>query len=275
VFSFVGAEHAEIAHVRLHDVAQEHAQGLGVLRLDLSRLGDLDAVVAKIGHAQGLLEDAAVGVGVGAHAPVTFGRQFTQCRLRRAFGAEQRLRLVAAHPLFQQLEVGRVLLHVGDGHLVGAPEAFHLVTIHFAGRAPALGGAQDDHRPARPVRHALAAGFFLGGADGADAQVQGRRHGLVHGLGVRTFDEIGGVAVAIEQVFQLLVADARQQGGVVDLVAVEVEDGQHRAVADGVEELADVPGGGQGPVSASPSPTTAATIRSGLSEAAPQAWDST
>ena len=30
-----------------------------------------------------------------------------------------------------------------------------------------------------------------------------------------------------------------------------------------------------GPVSASPSPTTAATIRSGLSKAAPQAWEST
>ena len=30
-----------------------------------------------------------------------------------------------------------------------------------------------------------------------------------------------------------------------------------------------------GPVSASPSPTTAATMSSGLSKAAPQAWEST
>ncbi len=40
-------------------------------------------------------------------------------------------------------------------------------------------------------------------------------------------------------------ADARQQGRIVDLVAVEIEDRQHRAIADRVEKLADMPGGGQ------------------------------
>src|SRR5690606_5517676 len=53
-------------------------------------------------------------------------------------------------------------------------------------------------------------------------------------------------AVAPEQAVQLVVADAGEDGGVVDLVAVEVKDWQHGAVPGGIEELVGVPGGGQG-----------------------------
>ena len=62
---------------------------------------------------------------------------------------------------------------------------------------------------------------------------------------VGALDEVRRPAVAAEQALELLVADAGQDGGVVDLVAVEVKDGQHRAVADRIEELVDVPRGGQ------------------------------
>ena len=39
--------------------------------------------------------------------------------------------------------------------------------------------------------------------------------------------------------------DARQHGGVADLVAVQVQDRQHRAVADRVEQLVGLPCGRQ------------------------------
>ena len=39
--------------------------------------------------------------------------------------------------------------------------------------------------------------------------------------------------------------DAREDGGVRDLVAVEVKDGKDGAVANGVEEFVGVPGGGE------------------------------
>jgi hypothetical protein len=58
-------------------------------------------------------------------------------------------------------------------------------------------------------------------------------------------DEVRLPAVAAHQRCQLVVGDAREQGGVVDLVAVQVKDRQHGAVAGGVEELAGVPGGGE------------------------------
>ncbi len=73
----------------------------------------------------------------------------------------------------------------------------------------------------------------------------GGGHRLVHGVRIRPFHEVRRPAVTAEQVLQLLVADARQQRGVVDLVAVEMKDGQHRAVASGIEKLVDVPGSRQ------------------------------
>jgi hypothetical protein len=55
------------------------------------------------------------------------------------------------------------------------------------------------------------------------------------------FDEMRGVAVAPQQLVQLLVADPGEHGGIGDLVAVEVEDRQDRAVGDRVKELVGVP----------------------------------
>ena len=39
--------------------------------------------------------------------------------------------------------------------------------------------------------------------------------------------------------------DAREDGGIGDLVAVEMKDGQHGAVADGIEKFVGMPGGGE------------------------------
>ena len=62
---------------------------------------------------------------------------------------------------------------------------------------------------------------------------------------VAPLDEQRGIAVADEQRLQLLATDAGQERGVVDLVAVEVQDRQHRPVADRVEELVAVPARGE------------------------------
>ena len=64
-------------------------------------------------------------------------------------------------------------------------------------------------------------------------------------VGVVAFDEVGRVAVAAEERFELFVRDAGEDGGVRDFVAVEVEDGEDGAVADGIEEFVGVPGGGE------------------------------
>ena len=64
---------------------------------------------------------------------------------------------------------------------------------------------------------------------------------------VVALDEVRLVAVALHQGGELLARDAGEDRGVGDLVAVEVEDRQDGAIADGVEELVRVPAGRQRP----------------------------
>src|SRR5581483_9312122 len=52
---------------------------------------------------------------------------------------------------------------------------------------------------------------------------------------------------ALEELLQLVPGDAGEEAGVGDLVAVQVQDGEHAAVAGRVEELVAVPAGGQRP----------------------------
>ena len=87
---------------------------------------------------------------------------------------------------------------------------------------------------------------LLDGLDFLDDGVHGLGHQLVHGHGVVALDKVGLPAAALEEALDLLVGDAGEDGGVADLIAVQVQDGQHGAIGDGVEELVGLPGGGQG-----------------------------
>ena len=67
----------------------------------------------------------------------------------------------------------------------------------------------------------------------------------VHRGRVVALDEIGLMAVPDQQRAQLVVRDARQHRRVGDLVAVEVQDREHRSVARRIHELVGVPAGRQ------------------------------
>ena len=56
---------------------------------------------------------------------------------------------------------------------------------------------------------------------------------------------MGRVAIAAEQLVQLLMADPGEDGGVGDLVTIEVQDWQNRTIGNRVEELVGVPAGRQ------------------------------
>jgi hypothetical protein len=244
----VRAEDAEVAGlgVELEDVAQE-------LPLDAGRLGqggagevDLHGVVAEVGYPEVAQHGAAVGVGVGAHPPLARGGERRDLGAEPAALVEQLLRAVAAHPLVEHPHVLRAGGHLGHRHLMGAPGPLDRLAVHDLGAGPPLGGAEDDHRPAGALAEAVLADVPLDAPDLVEHLVHHSGHALVHGLGLVPFHVIGGVAVAAHQVVELLVGDAGEHGGPGDLVAVEVEDGEHGAVVDGVEELVRVPARGEG-----------------------------
>ena len=88
---FVRAEDAEVlgVQVQLHDVAQEFAQDARGLGVHSAGRRHVHGVVAEIGHLQILEQQAAVGVRVGAHAPLALGRQLGQLRHEFAGLVEQ------------------------------------------------------------------------------------------------------------------------------------------------------------------------------------------
>ena len=91
----------------------------------------------------------------------------------------------------------------------------------------------------------------------------------MHQRGIVALDEIRIVAVAAEQLRQLLSADPGKHGRVGDLEPVQVEDRKHRAIARGIEEFVGVPARGEGAGLSFAVTDDAATIKSGLSNAAP------
>ena len=129
---------------------------------------------------------------------------------------------------------------------MGAPEAFEAMALDFLRRGPTFGRTQHDHRPVRAGDRRAFAGFLLNMLDFENAVLDGGSHCLVHGVVVGAFDEIGSPAVAAHQALELVVRDASEERRVVDLVSVEMQDGQHGAIARRVEEFVDVPRRGEG-----------------------------
>ena len=140
-----------------------------------------------------------------------------------------------------------VLPHVGHRHLVGAPRSLDRDAVDRRRARPALRGAQDDHRPARSPARALVTGRVLDVADLVERVVERLGERLVDELRVVTADQQRPVPVALEQRDQLALRDPREHRRVGDLVAVQVEDRQHRAVDARVEELVRVPARRQRP----------------------------
>ena len=128
-------------------------------------------------------------------------------------------------------EVLGVGAHFGERHLMRAPRAFDGKAVDERGPGPPLGRPQHDHRPARagPRRPTRAPRVAVAGS--RPARVERRGELLVDERRVVAGDEVGRPPVPFEEARQLVVADAREHRGVGDLVPVEVQDRQHRAVA--------------------------------------------
>ncbi len=134
-----------------------------------------------------------------------------------------------------------VVAHVGERHLVGPERALDGHAVDDLGAGPPLRRAQHDRGPAGAGAEAVRAGTVLDRLDRVEAPVERRCEVAVHGRGVVTLDEVHVVPVTLEHGRDRVVRCSPEHGRAGDLVAVEMEDGQHRAVAHGVEEVDPLP----------------------------------
>jgi hypothetical protein len=81
------------------------------------------------------------------------GGKVLQLRNQLPLLVEEFLGLIAAHPGFEQFEVGWVGSYVRNRDLVRPPEALQVVPVDLPWGRPALGAAQNDRGPARPLEH--------------------------------------------------------------------------------------------------------------------------
>jgi hypothetical protein len=116
-----------------------------------------------------------------------------------------------------------VLCDVGDGDLMSSPETFQVMPAYFTRSRPSLGGTEDDHGPSRSERLSGIACLFLILSDLDHTLFKSGGHGLMHRVEIGTFDKVGGPTVPFEQAFEFFVRYSSEDGGVVDLVTVDVE----------------------------------------------------
>jgi hypothetical protein len=108
---------------------------------------------------------------------------------------------------------------------------------------PAFGGSEDDHRPARSRGVFAFSRALLDCVDLADGLFDRRRHQSVHLFRLFALDEERRPAAALEELFQFLVLDTREDCRVADLETIEVQDWQNRSVRDRIEKFVGLPGG--------------------------------
>src|SRR5579875_738527 len=196
--SFVGAEETEVLllFVAREDIAHHLSQLAGRLVPLGGRFRYLYGIIFYWWNIQINPQFAAVGVRIGAHAPVAAWGQRRQFRQQTTIAVEQFLRLVAAHPLLQHSQVCRVGFDIRDRYLVGAEGIFNRHAIDLFGACPAFGRAHDDDGPRRALAKTMLTRIFLIATDAGVAGIEQVGEVSVHGLWIVAFDEKHLVAVA-------------------------------------------------------------------------------
>src|SRR5207248_7260344 len=123
----------------------------------------------------------------------------------------------------------------------GTERPFDANAVQLAGTRPSLWRPQHNHWPARLAAKSPSTGFGLDVADAVDRRLQRRAEFPVDRQWLVSLDETRIVPVPREQVPDLLVGLASQDGRGRDLVTVEVQDGQHGAIAFSIQEADALP----------------------------------
>ena len=249
----IGTEDAEVLHVLGQDIGgvlTKNAGGLGgAPAVTLACDGDLVGV--NIGQLELATHLAAVRVRIGADAQLAGRHKSRYLGAHLALGRKELLGLVGAQPLAQHAEVLVGVLGACQRHLMSTPGVLGLLAVDLLGAGPTLGRTEYDHGVGRADHGLTCGGLGLcSSLDVAnlvkDLLKQGGK-ALVDAcvaLVVKAGDkEVRLVAHALEELGELLVGHAGEDGGVGDLVAVEVQDRQDDTVGCRVHELVGLPRG--------------------------------
>jgi hypothetical protein len=238
----IRTKETEVGLVSRNDILEEYSHVGHASIHDISRAFHLDGIVPEVGHFQGLPEQTTISDRVGAHSSIALRNKSTDGSNRCTILIKQALRLIASHPVLENLEMGRVGGGVCDRNLVSSPVTLQVVVVNLSRGGPSLGASEDDHRPQRSDSLAGITSLLLDLSNIVHAVLKSSSHCLVHGLNVVAFNEIWLPAVTDEKALKFSVRDSSKNSRVVNLVTIEVENRQDSTINNWVEELVAVPG---------------------------------
>src|SRR5262249_45399628 len=105
------------------------------------------------------------------HSPIILRRQLSKLLNQHPIRIKKFFWFVTSEPLFEHLQMRRILLDARKRYLMRPPETFELVSIDLCRSRPALRRAQDDHWPSWTRCIAFITSFLLHGFDHLNAVV--------------------------------------------------------------------------------------------------------
>jgi hypothetical protein len=139
------------------------------------------------------------------------------------------------------------------------------------GQVHPLGVRKDDHGPDGLLLESVLASLLLNSTNLGITILKRLSEELMHDLGIVALNKVGLVTSTHIEGLQVGVARASLSGWPGDFVSIEMKDRQHRAVSHRIDEVDRLPASFQWAGLGLAIPDTQATIRSGLSKAAPNA----
>src|SRR6266536_23425 len=144
--------------------------------------------------------------------------------------------MIPLHPCLKHRQMRGVTGDILERNLVRAEGSLGRLAVHHVWAGPSLWSAQHDQRPAWQTRKPIGAGVILNGTDARVAGVERRGKHLMHPHRLIALDKMHLVAMAAEHVADLVIAGAAKHGRARNLVAVEMQDRQHRTITHRVQE---------------------------------------
>src|SRR5262245_45039547 len=134
----VRAEKAEVCRlgIPLENVAKELAELPGGFVTLSPWFLHLKRIVSEGRQGQRHLKSAAIGMRVVAHAALAFRSQLGILSAEAAVLVEEFFWFVTAHPLFEELQVRRIIAHTGKRHLVSTEGPFDRHPVHHFRTCP-------------------------------------------------------------------------------------------------------------------------------------------
>src|SRR5690349_3321710 len=118
------------------------------------------------------------------------------------------------------------------------PQPFLMWGYHLRMPARHLARPRRHCGPAWPLGKAMRAGTFLQGANFCIADIKRLCEGFMHRHGVVPFDKMNVVAMTLDELMNVAILFTPEHSRAGNLVAIQVENGQHGPVAHRIQKLA-------------------------------------